>query len=111
MGSKAVKNVRTLILRKEAIERQKERADRSPVEQLAKLDVKLGAGKGAVKERTRLTQMIADSKKKPKEVVEEILVQEVEALETEAPRKRSGRAVKKAEGKAKPTPKKRAKGS
>jgi hypothetical protein len=41
--------------RAEAIERQKERAGRTAEQQIARLDEFLGRGKGAVKERTRLT--------------------------------------------------------
>jgi len=38
----------------EAEVRQEDRAKRSSVEQIAKLDKKLGEGKGAIKERKRL---------------------------------------------------------
>jgi cell shape-determining protein MreC len=48
-----------------AKKRQAERDERSPKEQLEKLDAKLGAGIGAKKERARLEKLIAeaDSKK------------------------------------------------
>jgi len=39
---------------KRAAERQEARANRTPQEQIALLDRKLGKGKGAVKERKRL---------------------------------------------------------
>lgn len=54
----------TKVLRKEeADERAKLRAERSPEQQLAKLDRKLGVGVGAVRERTALAKQIAARKK------------------------------------------------
>ena len=50
------------IRRKEAEERMAEREKRSPKEQLDFLDRKLGKGKGAKRERTRLLQQIETKK-------------------------------------------------
>lgn len=46
--------------RKEAEARAAERAKRSPAEQIAKLDLKLGAGVGAKKERARLVAQMEE---------------------------------------------------
>ena len=55
--------------RSEAAERQAERDQRSPQEQLRFLDQILGAGKGAKKERARLHAQVVDVKKKFDEAV------------------------------------------
>lgn len=44
--------------RHDATERQAERAKRTPQEQIAVLDRRLGTGQGAIKERARLTAQI-----------------------------------------------------
>ncbi len=44
--------------RKRAVERQEERAKRTPQEQLMILDERFGEGKGAAKERARLKALI-----------------------------------------------------
>jgi hypothetical protein len=48
---------------KEAAERQAKRDARSPQEQLAVLDVKLGKGIGATRERAKLLAQIAEQRK------------------------------------------------
>ena len=48
--------------RKNAEERQAERAKRTPEQQLAELDAKLGTGKGAEKERARLVKLVEETK-------------------------------------------------
>ncbi len=53
MKRKAVKQA-------EAIERQEVAAKRSAMEQLVRLDKKLGVGKGAKKERARLAKQIGN---------------------------------------------------
>jgi hypothetical protein len=50
--------------REEAKERQRQRDGRTPEEQLAILDMRLGVGKGAKKERARLAALI-DLQKNP----------------------------------------------
>ena len=53
--------------RKEADDRQEQRQKRSPQEQLALLDTKLGPGAGAAKERSRLQKLIENqTRSKPK---------------------------------------------
>ena len=59
-------------LREEAGWREEERATRTPIQQIAELDSRLGIEQGARKERDRLLQMIEDEcnknlKKKKKE--------------------------------------------
>lgn len=46
------------IRREQAAKRQAERAKRSPAEQLALLDARLGKGQGAKKERARLEKLL-----------------------------------------------------
>ena len=43
---------------RESVERKTERATRTPAEQIAVLDRRLGVAKGAVKERTKLAALI-----------------------------------------------------
>lgn len=50
--------------REDAKKRQDARNHRSPEQQLALLDSRLGAGKGAVRERARLQAMIEERKNK-----------------------------------------------
>lgn len=47
--------------KKFALERQEVAKNRTPQEQLARLDAKFGAGRGAVKERTKLAKRIRDA--------------------------------------------------
>tara|TARA_B100000287_G_scaffold367068_1_gene362603 strand:- start:298 stop:480 length:183 start_codon:yes stop_codon:yes gene_type:complete len=49
-------------LREEANVRAEERANRTPAQQIAVLDKKLGTGIGAKKERKRLNNLLASSK-------------------------------------------------
>lgn len=55
-------NRRKEIRRKEAQERAEVRAQRSPQEQLAILDKRLGKGQGAQRERARLQSIIEGGK-------------------------------------------------
>jgi hypothetical protein len=52
--------------REDAAKRQEARNARTPEQQLALLDSRLGAGKGARKERERLQAMIEEAKKETK---------------------------------------------
>jgi len=52
--------------RKTALERNEARSERSPQQQLAVLDERLGKGVGAEKERARLKKLIRMSKNKKK---------------------------------------------
>lgn len=52
--------------RKTAVERDEARRDRSPQQQLAMLDERLGKGVGAKRERARLKRLIDVSKNKTK---------------------------------------------
>lgn len=47
--------------KKFALERQEVAKNRTPQEQLARLDAKFGAGQGAVKERAKLAKRIRDA--------------------------------------------------
>lgn len=54
-------NNESAMRRKEnAKERQRQRDERTPEEQLAALDARLGVGKGAKKERARLWKLIEE---------------------------------------------------
>lgn len=53
--------------RRSAIERQEARSERSPQQQLERLDGMLGKGQGASKERARLGALIADQERGKKE--------------------------------------------
>lgn len=53
--------------RESAKRRQEERAKRSPLEQLQRLDSLLGKGEGAKRERARLEALIAKEKTSAKE--------------------------------------------
>ena len=50
------------VRRKGALERQAERAARTPQQQLAKLDAMFGSGLGATKERAKLAKLIEGKK-------------------------------------------------
>lgn len=52
--------------KEEASERQKERKKRGPAEQLHRLDMKVGKGIGAEKERMKLMKKIEQTNKKKK---------------------------------------------
>lgn len=80
MGQRRRKKIRNYGLegRMENVARNQEaRAERTPQQQLATLDKRLGDGLGAVKERAKLQKQIEDAKKpkvepKVEEVIEDI---------------------------------------
>jgi len=66
-AAKAIKEARVLDQMRSSIEREKARKARGPLEQLKVLDMRLGKGKGAKKERARLKSQLENmGKPKPK---------------------------------------------